>query len=432
MSARVIRELLVLINGVSVGWVMEDENGALDFSYEPSYDGIPLSLSMPVANVTYGDKVVRPFLFGLLPEDRGLRRRLGDEFGVSGNNPFALLGHIGSDCAGAVQVLTRERPVDTRETISRYHKTSTDDIASRLRAIRLDTSALWQLRTEHWSLGGQQSKIALAQFDDAWFECEGSAATTHIIKPGIPSLACQALNEHLCLRLASLCGLPASESSYVLFNDEPAIVVKRYDRLVLGSSEVMRLHQEDLCQALSVFPDKKYPSDGGPSVRDVVLLLDKHPNARENKAAFVAQLFFNYLVGAPDAHAKNFSVLLHDPSGPILSPLYDVASGLPYDYDRRHHVLRCAMSIGGENRIRMLRRHHVQRLAEVVGFDDGRIVDLLLNLAEAILHSLSVLEEEARSFKDGKDLADRLIPELRELNEQTIHAMERSFVPSCP
>lgn len=80
----------------------------------------------------------------------------------------------------------------------------------------------------------------------------------------------------------------------------------------------------------------------------------------------------------------------------------------------------------------MLRRHHVQRLAEVVGFDDGRIVDLLLNLAEAILHSLSVLEEEARSFKDGKDLAHRLIPELRELNEQTIHAMERSFVPSCP
>ena len=422
MTSRIADMQTVYINGVLAGTVSQYENGALGFSYDPSYGGIPLSLSMPVANAVYDDKVVRSFLFGLLPEDRELRRHLGAIYDVSGNNPFALLRHIGYDCAGAVQVMPADCPAVSSDSASGYSVIGEDAIASRLRDIRDDTANVWQLRTEHWSLGGQQSKIAVARFEGTWYECEGSAATTHIIKPGIPSLAHQALNEHLCLRLAALCGLPAARSSYACFDGVPAIVCERYDRIVLGRGEVVRLHQEDLFQAMSVLPDKKYVSEGGPSARDVLGLLDGHPHALANKEAFTLQLFFNYLVGAPDGHAKNYSLLLHDPTGPILSPLYDVASGLPYDY--RRYELRTAMSIGGENRVGMLKRDHIARYAESAGLGEGKAVDLLLNLADAILQSLPRLEEEARLCEGGGELADRLIPAVQQLNEVSINAVE--------
>lgn len=416
-------ELAVVINDALVGRLAQHEDGSLSFSYEGAYAGVPLSLSMPVSNVTFGDKVVRPYLLGLLPEDRALRRSLGAEFGVSGDNPFALLKCVGYDCAGAVQAVSLTAPAASSEATSRYVATDEKDIAARLKAIRGDASAVWQLREEHWSLGGQQPKIALARFDGAWFECEGAAATTHIVKPGIVRLAHQALNEHLCLRLANLCGLPAAESAIVDFDGVPAIVVTRYDRVTVGPKEVLRLHQEDLCQALSVPPDRKYASDGGPSARDIAVLLDRHPRAQSNKEVFAAQLFFNYLVGAPDAHAKNYSVLLHDDAGPIMSPLYDVASGLPYDHAR--YELRTAMSIGQENRVGMLRRSNVQRFSEAAGLDAGRMLDLLLNLADAILRSLPELDREARSCPGGSELADRLVSELRGLSEKTIDAVGR-------
>lgn len=411
----------VLINGIFVGTVSQDQNGSLSFAYDASYEGIPLSLSMPVSNKVYGDKVVRPFLCGLLPEDTRLRSRLGAEFNVSGENPFALLAHIGYDCAGAVQIAPFQDVPRVVEEPARYSKIDESIIALRLDAFRVDASAVWQLPTEHWSLGGQQSKIALARFGEKWFECEGSAATTHIIKLGIPRLAHEALNEHLCLRLADLIGLPAAKSAYVRFEDVPAVVVERYDRLTVGPNEVLRLHQEDLCQALSVLPEKKYSSDGGPAVNDIIALFDQHPHAHSNKAVFIAQLFFNYLVGAPDAHAKNFSVLLHDKSGPILSPLYDVASGLSYDHSR--YQLRTAMSIGGENRVGMLKRHHIQRLAETAGFDKAWVTDIVLNIADAIVRSLPELKKEAALCEEGDELAARLIPELRKLSETTMRAV---------
>ena len=59
-------------------------------------------------------------------------------------------------------------------------------------------------------------------------------------------------------------------------------------------------------------------------------------------------LFFNVLIGGTDAHAKNYSLLLSG-NGALLAPMYDVASGLPYELLRRHG--RLAMGVGGENRL---------------------------------------------------------------------------------
>ena len=278
MPSPVLAELFVTIQGETAGMVRQRENGTLTFAYLPAYQGAPLSLSMPLSNQEYGDKIVRPYLFGLVPDNYYLRRTLGREFDVSADNPFALLTHIGRDCPGAVQFFPPDLYTQAFDQAARYEPLTEQTVGHRLQAIANNEQATWQAPEEHWSLGGQQSKIALANFGGQWFTCEGAAATTHIIKPGISALAHQALNEHLCLRLASLCGIPAAQSTFQTFAGVDAIAVRRYDRIIADTYRVIRIHQEDFCQALGILPDHKYTNEGGPSARDIVNLLNCQPN----------------------------------------------------------------------------------------------------------------------------------------------------------
>lgn len=61
--------LEVYISGAPCGVLSEDKHGAISFTYYRNYKGVPLSLSMPVGLAQYKDRVVRPFLMGLLPDD---------------------------------------------------------------------------------------------------------------------------------------------------------------------------------------------------------------------------------------------------------------------------------------------------------------------------------------------------------------------------
>lgn len=271
---------------------------------------------------------------------------------------------------------------------------------------------------EHWSLGGAQEKIALRFENGTWFRCEGAAATTHILKPGIFRLQLQALNEYTCMELARGCGVPAAHVSYQLFSQEPAIVVERYDRVRQGRS-VLRIHQEDLCQALCVSPDQKYAADGGPSTPDVVSLLKTTAQPERNVLQFALMLFFNYLIGGSDAHAKNFSVLIGDRGDAVLAPLYDAASILPYRESDRE-TLRMAMNIGGENRFGRVGKSSLVRFARTCELDADRIIELMGNLATAMLTSLDDVLSSSATFPGGDELAIRLGSAIRRHCELTI------------
>lgn len=93
----------VLIAGKLAGTLSQDGAGSLSFAYERGYRGVPLSSSMPLSTGPYRDKVVLPYLWGLLPEDPAVRRHVAAGAGISPNNPFSLLGVIGLDCPGAVR-----------------------------------------------------------------------------------------------------------------------------------------------------------------------------------------------------------------------------------------------------------------------------------------------------------------------------------------
>lgn len=82
----------VLIAGKLAETLSQDGAGSLSFAYERDYRGVPLSSSMPLSTRPYRDKVVLPYLWGLLPEDPAARRHVAADAGISPNNPFALLG----------------------------------------------------------------------------------------------------------------------------------------------------------------------------------------------------------------------------------------------------------------------------------------------------------------------------------------------------
>ena len=235
---------------------------------------VPLSSAMPLSTREYRDKTVLPYLWGLLPEDIATRKRVAAEANISYNNPFALLGIIGLDCPGAVQ-FSRQSEKAPRE--ERLVPVNESDIAYRLSQLRNNNSG-WIATNEHWSLGGQQNKFALRRQDNLWFACEGAAATTHILKSGVHGLSHQALNEYVCMQVARKCGINVAKTEYCEFEGErgtePAIVIERYDRVVLDKN-VTRLHQEDFCQALGCLPDNKYTMYGGPGAADILKFLRK-------------------------------------------------------------------------------------------------------------------------------------------------------------
>lgn len=152
---------------------------------------------------------------------------------------------------------------------------------------------------ESWSLGGNQGKFALGLHDGIWCECQGSARTTHIFKNGVIGFKFQALNEYICMATSKRCGVATSDVEYRLFEDEPALIVTRYDRARRSNGNVVRLHQEDFCQALEIMPNQKYTSDGGPTTRDALALLCSTNRAHFNLLVFTQILFFNCLIGAP-------------------------------------------------------------------------------------------------------------------------------------
>lgn len=358
------KQLNVFIAGEQAGVLSQEASGSLSFRYRREYRGVPLSSAMPLSTQTYRDKTVLPYLWGLLPEDPTTRKRISAEADISPNNPFELLGVIGLDCPGAVQFCQPNALIDRQE---RLVPVDDEAIAQRLARSHED-GAGWIAENEHWSLGGQQSKFALRYQEGRWYSCSGAAATTHIFKSGVKGLAHQALNEYVCMKTAAACDINTAKVEYYEFSGEnsiePAIVITRYDRLVTENNAV-RLHQEDFCQALGCLPDNKYTMYGGPTCTDIIRRLAKTgPEAQSNVARFLQMLFFNYLIAATDAHAKNYSLMLAADGHHRLAPMYDVASIAPYVDQAQWKAKppKLAMSIGGENRAACLTTSNLEKL----------------------------------------------------------------------
>lgn len=121
-------------------------------------------------------------------------------------------------------------------------------------------------------------------------------------------------NEWLCALILREVGLPVAACRPLQFEDVKALVVERFDRAwwthPSGDSRLVRLPQEDLCQATGVPPEAKYEADGGPDMDRILDVLDGSMTREQDpRTFFMAQLLF-WMLCATDGHAKNFSLFL--------------------------------------------------------------------------------------------------------------------------
>jgi serine/threonine-protein kinase HipA len=410
-------ELVALLDGKEVGRVHRDARGRLTFVYSDEWrkaaDAYPLSLSMPLGAKEHGRSVVEAFLWGLLPDNEQVISCWATKFQVSSRNAFALISHVGEDCAGAVQFVTPDRLDAMRSgKEDKVEWLEESDIAKRLKTLRRDHGA-WRLRrdTGRFCLSGAQPKTALLLQNSRWGIPSGRLPTTHILKPPTGQFYGYAENEHICLMLARSFGLPTAQSKVMRFKDEIAIVIERYDRRHKGN-DIVRIHQEDICQARRIMPTKKYQNRGGPSAFDIIELLRTYStNRQDDLDTFVAALGFNWLIGGTDAHAKNFSLLLGG-RRVRLAPLYDVASILPYDKFGRRKV-KLAMKIGGKYKLSLIGLRQWQKFAREVCIEADELVERLASMAKQLPDKVNTVRTRAR--KEGLDeaiierLATRLI-----------------------
>jgi serine/threonine-protein kinase HipA len=414
-------ELEVLVEGELAGRIEMNKAGSLSLDYEPSWRDSPssysLSVSMPLAEITYSHRAVWPYLWNLLPENPNILQRWSQQFHVSANSPFKLLQFVGADVPGAAQFF----PPDALAAVQAQQTPSIDwigldELAERLTELRSDVSAVRRPGDRgKMSLPGAQAKTAFC-YDERrrrWGVPSGRAPTTHIIKPAIPGFDGLVENEHLCQDIARRLGLLAARSFVLTLQEITYIVIERFDRLppAPGSAFVRRVHQEDMCQALGILPGAKYQQDGGPGVADIVALIRRvGSNPSTDIDRFIDANAFNWLIGGTDAHAKNYSLLLGAENQVLLSPLYDLSSQLPYPelIDQR-----VSMKIGGEYNIPLIGLAEWRNQALACGLDAEALINRLRQMAEMLPDVIAAARGQA--LQDGldrsfvTDLATKLI-----------------------
>jgi len=414
--------LVVVADRRIMGEIQRDRRGRLTFVYDDHWRSMdaayPLSLSMPLVVAEHEHVKIEPWLWGLLPDNEAILARWGQRFHVSPRNAFALLGAVGEDCAGAIQLVRPDRVDEILRDDNQHVDWLTEaDIAERLRTLRKDQAA-WRVArdTGQFSLAGAQPKTALLFDGQRWGVPYGLTPTTHILKPPIDAFDGHAENEHLCLALARALELPAAASEVLKFEDEVAIVVERYDR-AHGVDTIRRLHQEDLCQVLGLPPTKKYQNEGGPGCAEISEAIRTHSGEPEEDAwTFARAIILNWIIGGTDAHAKNFSMLIGAGGRARLAPLYDVASTLPYDFDPRK--LKMATKIGGKYLLEDVYARHWAKFATEVRLRSEEVLDMGISMANTIPTAFAQTVDEAQTNGLDHPIIARMTDALNARSEQ--------------
>ena len=369
MARRSVRTPLnVFLNNRHVGRLTRQSSGAIDFAYDDSWleweHAIPVSLSLPLRKSRYlGDPVAAVFE-NLLPDSRPIRTRVAERVGAKGTDAFSLLSKIGRDCVGALQFM----PVDDippPATKVEGTPIGEDQIAAMIANLARAPLGIGEDDDFRISIAGAQEKTALLHHEGKWLRPHGTTPTTHILKPQIGTLpngidlSNSVENEFYCLKLIGAFGLLTNEAEIATFGDSKVLVVTRFDRRWTIDGRLLRLPQEDSCQALSVAPTNKYENEGGPGIASIAKLLMGSDDPQADQLAFFkAQILF-WLIGATDGHAKNFSIFLAPRSRYRLTPLYDILTAQPSldTHQIRRNQFKLAMAIGNSRRYRIFDIH---------------------------------------------------------------------------
>jgi serine/threonine-protein kinase HipA len=411
------------MNGAHVGvWSLAPhapDTLQYDLAWTQSEQGRPLSLSLPFTpgNAPHRGPKVRAYFENLLPDSKDIRERMARRFNTGSTDAFQLLAEIGRDCVGALEILPAGQ-VSTGTAPLQAEHLSESQVAQVLRGTTTPNAMGWAADDEEFriSIAGAQEKTALLLREGRWCLPRGGTPTTHIFKLPLGVIGGMKLdmrdsveNEWLCALILKEYGLPVAACRPMQFEDVKALVVERFDRVwwtppraemslgdmspgqsrpsVVADRRLIRLPQEDMCQATGMPPEAKYEADGGPGMDRILDLLDgSMAREQDRRDFFKAQLLF-WMLCATDGHAKNFSLFLRPGGRYQLTPLYDVLSAYPVLGQGPGKLAslkaKMAMAVRSKNahwRMREILRRHWQVLGTRHGVvtADGRAVQYLI------------------------------------------------------
>lgn len=414
MAAKGPKTLSVRLLGFPVGQLRQLETGRLEFAYLPEYlaaaEAFPLSMSLPLRRAPFDHVSAAPFFAGYLTDDPSARRALARMFQISEGNDFALLAAIGRDCAGAVSLHPADEPViPDEEREARLRPLNPVELADRVRALAsrpLFVDAEGEVRL---SLAGAQPKAAIVMTEDGPALPLGGTPSTHILKASIDGVPDHLISEHCALWLARACGLPTARSELRQADDVEYLLVERYDRAKTTAGRIVRIHQEDMCQALGILPERRYENEGGPGLRAIFALLNETADPAHDRLGFLDAVIFNAMIGNTDAHGKNFSLIYAD-GIPRLAPLYDLTALRVYDsFHGEPASKRMAMKIAGKALPEELYRRHWFRFAEANQLSPAATAKRVSAIADKLHHALDkLLPEMAETLPRHSDMPARI------------------------
>lgn len=424
--------LTLWANGELVGRWTLTARGDMELHYDASWmaspRGRPISLSLPFSlhNEPLTGPHVAHYFEGLLPDSDTLRRRVAERFRTGSTDAFDLLAAIGRDCAGALQLLPEgELPVG----VDRTEGVVVDEAAIERHLLDVVTPERFAAARDpdddfRISLAGAQEKDAFLWWNGQWMKPRGATPTTHIFKMPLglvggrrADFSTSVDNEWLCLRLLTAYGLPTAQAHIATFGRQRVLVVERFDRVKSSDgTRLLRLMQEDFCQATGTSPHIKYENEGGPGLAPLFTLVQQSLDAERDLRTLMASQILFWMLRAPDGHAKNFSIQLQaGAAGRFrLAPLYDVMSAHPVIGDGPNQwaarELKLAMALLGKNRhylMHTIQRRHFNRTAKKVGY--GETAEPLLQ--ELVGRTPAVVAQVQNELPEGfsQQVADQIL-----------------------
>lgn len=392
-------QLLVWLNDVAVATV-ERERDRLRLRYTPTAVdefelGTPLlSWALPLTEDSYPNGVTCAFLDGLLPE-ADARRKIADDLGLRAGDTFELMAALGRDCAGALVIQAEGNPLPppaTTSTAEPLDAAGLEALVANLHVAPLGVDARVRV-----SLGGVQEKLLLTKMPDgSWGRPVDGTPSTHILKPEIRGYERTVANEHFCMLVAAGLDIPVAATEALRIGEADALVVERFDRTVARNGDVMRLHQEDICQATGLPPFKKYQEDGGPSLQLLASILQSVSDFAGLEQLLRATVV-NVALGNGDAHAKNFS-LVHRVDGAVrLAPFYDLMSTMVYG---DNHL---AMYVDSVQRIDRAVSTRIVNEAVSWGLPRERAAEIVAGIVERFPDAFAAARRDVGVLPEGFD-----------------------------
>jgi serine/threonine-protein kinase HipA len=353
------KTLVVHLPGRQVGTVTQSRDGMTRWAPDSAWDadgqhprlGIDFLRRPGPRRQATG---ILPWFENLLPEiDSALRRRLCSAFGLRAGQSFALLGALGHDLAGAVEVMS-DPAADGDPRQSEVDDADSPDASLRVAVGRMSALAGMQLK---FSMSMVQERMAIP--------ARGSIGQWIVKLPGVeypelPAVEAATMTwaqragfevpAHFVVALDRLDGIPPD---WVDDTVSHAFAVRRFDRGEDGG----RLHQEDLCQALALAPTNKYGNQEPRVSFDGALRFVTDVCGEATGREFARRIGFVIGSGNGDAHLKNWSLLWGNRTRPTLTPCYDLVSTIAWPR-RLGWELRdgptLALALGGEERFALL------------------------------------------------------------------------------